>query len=270
MNIGIRVFARTVVVLAMVAASASAFGATVTYTAGGGTENWSNPLNWSGNSVPTSGDDVIIANAGTSTVRVDVNATVNSITVQNGANLWIVTGQVLTVNNSSTIDFGGVLNLEEASNFSGNGALTVNGTLHIFGGTVGGSGALTINSGGWLRAWASVNSSTISRTTINAGTIHFLDAGPGSNFTFGGATITNTGTIGILTDHDINAVGSPVLNNNNLGVIRKSAGGGSAAITSQSITAAEPRSRPNPAHSCSTATSRSRRAGRSSAPATCT
>jgi uncharacterized repeat protein (TIGR01451 family) len=232
MNMGIRVFVRAVVVLAMVSASASAFGATVTWNAGGGTEFWSNPLNWSGNSVPTSGDDVIIANAGTSTVRIDVNATVNSITVQNGTNLWIVTGQLLTVNNAGTIDFGGALALEEASTFSGNGALTVNGTLHIFGGTVGGSGALTINSGGWMRSWAGVNSSTISRTTTNntGGHIDFLDAGPGSNFTFGGATLTNTGTIGILTDHDINAVGSPVLLNNNLGVISKSLGSGTAAI----------------------------------------
>ena len=79
MSMDIRVFVRALASLAMVAASLSALGATVTYTGGGGTEFWSNPLNWSGNLVPTSSDDVIIPFTGPNTVRIDVNSTVMSM-----------------------------------------------------------------------------------------------------------------------------------------------------------------------------------------------
>ncbi len=226
-----RVLLRAVVLLAIAAASHTALCGTVTYDAGGGTEFWSNPLNWSGNALPGVSDDVIIVNAGTGTVVVDVDATVNSLTVQNPAILWIGENRTVAVNDASTVDFGGVLNLQEAATFSGTGALTIAGTLHIFGGTVGGSGALTISSGGWLRAWASINSSTVSRTTTNTGTIHFLDSGPGSHFTFSGATLTNTGTIEFLTSHNIvPGSGSPILNNNSGGVIRKSVSNSVTAI----------------------------------------
>jgi fibronectin-binding autotransporter adhesin len=227
MNIRIRVVC-VVAALAMIAVSPAAFGATVTWNAGGGTEYWSNPLNWSGNSVPTSSDAVVINNTGTGTVRVDVNPIVQSVTVQNSATLRIQSGQVLTVSASSTVDFNGILFLD-GSNFSGNGALTVNGVVVVFGGTIGGSGALTINGG--LQV-TSDNSSVISRTTTNAGIISLQDTGSfGSNFIFSGATLTNTGTIDIQTDHDIDpGLSSPILNNNSGGLIVKSSGSGTAEI----------------------------------------
>ena len=230
MRMRFRFVVRALVVLAMAAAPSTAFGATVTWDRGAGTDNWSDPVNWSTNSLPTSSDNVVIAFVGMGIVHVDMNPTVNSITVQNGATLWILTGQVLTVNNSSTVNFGGSLALEENSNFSGSGDLTIDGILHIFGGTVGGSGALTITSNGYLRAWVAVNSSVISRTTTNDGNLDYLDAGsPGSNFTFNGSSITNNGSIGILTDHDIDSnLASHVLSNH--GTLKKITGSGSAGI----------------------------------------
>lgn len=231
MNIRIRAVVCAIFVLAVVAVSPAVFGATVTYTAGGGTEFWSNPLNWSGNSVPTSSDDVIIASAGTGSVSADVSPIVNSITVQNNASLFLDAGQVLTVNNSSTVDLGGDLFLGNNSIFSGNGDLTVYGTVRVVGGTLGGSGALTVNPSGVLWVFVATNASEVSRTTTNAGTIRYSFGFTGPNVIFSGATLTNTGTIDIQTDHDIDVGGgSPILNNNSGGVIKKSLGSGSATI----------------------------------------
>ena len=75
MSMRIRVLLRAVVFSAMAAVSPAAFCATVTWDAGGGDSNWSNPSNWSTNSLPNSSDDVIITNVG-GTVLVDMNPTV--------------------------------------------------------------------------------------------------------------------------------------------------------------------------------------------------
>jgi fibronectin-binding autotransporter adhesin len=229
MNISIRALARVVALFVIVAVSPSVFGATVTWDAGGGDENWSNALNWSGDALPTTGDDVIITSAGTGTVRIDVNPIVNSITVQNGAALSVESGQVLTVNNPSSVDSDGLLSLSGGT-FSGNGDLTVNGTVYLDGSTLGGNGALTINPSGVLYVFVDTNVSEISRTTTNAGFVFYEDFAPGPNFIFSGATLTNTGTIDIETDNDIDAGGTPTLNNDSGGVIRKSAGTGSTRI----------------------------------------
>ena len=220
---------RAAAVVAMVLVFRPAFGATVTWNAGGGTESWSNPLNWSTNSVPTSSDDVVINSAGTGTVRVDVTAIVNSITVQVNAELLIENGKTLMVNNASTVDVGGVLALDNSS-FSGSGALTVNGELAVISGVLDG-GALTINSSGLMELLFTTVPSIISRTTTNAGTIQIDDSGyPGTPVTLDGITLTNTGLIVFQADYGINGVSSPILNNNSGGVIRKSAGSGSSAI----------------------------------------
>ncbi len=230
MNIPIRVLLRAVVLLAMAALSRPAFGATRTYTAGGSSEFWSNPANWSGNAVPTSGDDVIIANAGTGTVRLNVTTTVNSITVQNGATLLIQAGQLLTVNNSSTVDAGGSLWLN-SSNIDGPGSLVIDGTVEIFGGTLDGPGPLTIDSGGLLQFWGTVNSSRLMRDTNNSGTINFLDTIQAGNHFGCGGHINNFGIIDIQTDHDVNDEGgAPFVSNPSGGLIKKSAGSGSATI----------------------------------------
>jgi len=236
MNMRIRVVVRAIFVLAMVAASPAAFCTTVTFTAGGGAgcsgnECWNNPSNWSPSLVPGSGDDVIIPHVGTGTLRINVNATVNSIVIQSAEIVLIQSGSGLTVNNASSIAAGAVLELN-SSNFQGAGHLDVFGTVEIFGGTLDGPGSLTIQSGGLLQFWGSVNSSRLLRDTVNSGTINFLNTITlGNHFGFGGATLANNGIIDIQTDHDVVVdAGSPALTNNSGGVIKKSAGAGSATI----------------------------------------
>jgi uncharacterized repeat protein (TIGR01451 family) len=229
MNIRIRAVARAAIVLAVVALSPAAFGATRTWDAGGGDEFWSNALNWSSNTLPTSSDDVIITTAGTGTVRVDVNPTVKSITVQNGAELRIESGQVLTVTNSSTVNTGGLLHLV-GGDLAGNGNLTVNGEIAVNASTLGGSGAVTIASSGVMSIGSTSSSPVISRSITNSGTITFVNTST-QDTTFDGATLDNTGTIDFQNNFDLNSdPGSHIINNNSGGLIVKSSGSGTTEV----------------------------------------
>jgi len=232
MSMRIRVLVRAVVLSAMVACSSSTFCATVTWDAGGDGISWSSPANWDTNSLPTASDDVIMANVGGLNVLVDVTTTVNSMTVHNGKQVQVDVGQVLTLNNASTVNSGGALGFNGAD-LTVNGALTVNGVLNVYGGTLGGSGTLAINGGATMIVLITANTPVISVPTSNAGTIIYLDSGsPGPNFIFSGATLTNTGIIDIQTDQGIDpGLGSPILNNNSGGVIKKTVGSGTATIT---------------------------------------
>ena len=204
-----------------------AFCITKTFTAAGGNDLWSNGSNWSPAGVPTNSDDVIIAN----NAQADTSAVANTVTIQSPAKLQLNPGFGLTVSNASTIDSGGTLFLA-AGNFDGNGDLTVNGTVEIGGGTILGSGALNINSGGLMLFDGTWTSSRVLRSITNAGTINFLNTiTTGNHFGLGGATITNTGVIDIQTDHDLAAdAGTPILNNNSGGILKKSAGSGTAGV----------------------------------------
>jgi uncharacterized repeat protein (TIGR01451 family) len=233
MNNCIRVLVRAVVVSAMVAAAPAAFCVPVTWDGGGGDQDWSNADNWSNDALPDVPDDVVIS-SGAGQIQVDMDAAVNSVTIQSGAGLFIEIGRMLTVNNASTVDLGGSL-IAVGSTFTGSGALTVNGYVEVYGGTLGGSGALTINSSGQMTVFVQpIGPSDIARITTNAGTIEYRQSVlPGStySFQFTGATLTNTGIIDILTDTGIiPGLASPVLNNASGGVIRKRLGFADAFI----------------------------------------
>jgi hypothetical protein len=230
MNIRILVVC-VVAALAMAAASPAAFGATVSWNGNGDGSSWSDPANWSPSSVPTSNDDVIInfSLPGAAISNVDVNATVKSITVGPLETLEVNSGRVLTVTNSSTVNIGGVLHLA-GGDFSGNGALIVNGEIDVNGATLGGSGALTISGSGIMAIGSTSSISVISRNITNAGTINFVNTST-EDTTFDGATLTNTGTIDFQNNYDLNSdPGSHIINNNSGGLIVKSSGSGTVEI----------------------------------------
>src|ERR1043165_4314855 len=109
MSIRIRSPAGAAVGLAVILVSCPVFAVTVTWN-GSVDDSWNNPNNWSTNSLPTSSDDVVIANAGSGTATVDTIATVKSITIQSGATLRIDGGQTLTITNTSTVNAAGTRN----------------------------------------------------------------------------------------------------------------------------------------------------------------
>jgi len=228
MNMDIRASLRVVVMLATAAASFSALGATVTWDAGGDGVNWSSAANWTGNSLPTVLDDVVITTAGGSSLQVDMSPTVRSITIQNGKTVYIQAGQVLTVSNTSTINTGAVLRIEN-STFTGSGDLMVNGDVVLDGGTLSGSGVVSIAGG--MEVDVDTNASELSRTTTNNGTVIYVDVAPGPNFIFSGATFTNNATFQVSTDHGIDhGLGSPILNNSSSALFVKNFGSGGSSI----------------------------------------
>ncbi len=123
------------------------FGADCHWQAGTG--NWSLAANWSCNHAPGSTDDAFIDANDTYTVTLDVDATVNSLTLGSttgGTQTLANSSKTLTLTNSSTINSNGVLNFNGGT-LTGAGDLTVNGTLNWSNGTMSGTGTTTIPCG---------------------------------------------------------------------------------------------------------------------------
>ncbi len=68
--------------------------------------DWNTAANWSNNSVPAAGDDVIIANVANDPLVTITNAACNNLTLESGAVLTIQPGKVLTVNGTVTNSAG--------------------------------------------------------------------------------------------------------------------------------------------------------------------
>ena len=103
--------------------------------------NWSVGTNWSGGTVPTSSDNVVLTPAGARTITVDAPYTVNNLTVGNNTTLNFNSTNSLTVN-GNFLQSGGVFN-------GGTGTLFVKGSFSKTAGTLNeGSGSLRFNGTG--------------------------------------------------------------------------------------------------------------------------
>jgi hypothetical protein len=130
---------------------------------------WSAGSNWSTGTPPTPAQNALIDLAGTYTVTLDVNATVNGATLGAGSGV-----QTLTVSSART------LTVLASANVLGTGVLALNGTLS-------GAGALTVASEGQLR----LNGNAVVQTAlVNAGTLLAIGS-PDVN----GAVTTGTGSV---------------------------------------------------------------------------
>lgn len=105
------------------------FAAAKTWT-GNTSINWATATNWSGNSLPASGDDITIPTspAGGRMPTISADYTIKSLTIQSGATLT---------------HSGGVLSVLT-------GVITVTGTYSMSGGTLLTDGTVTISSGGQI------------------------------------------------------------------------------------------------------------------------
>ena len=117
--------------------------AAVTWDGGGGDTNWQNQLNWDGDAIPTTADDVTIGSqyAGltvVSTADVEVN------TIQSEADLLILESRFTIGSDSS---FTGLIIEHPNSELSGSGDITVTGLLDWRDGTLSGSGAVHAQGG---------------------------------------------------------------------------------------------------------------------------
>ena len=158
----------------LVITSSAAHSATIawTNTSGG---NWSVAANWNPNQTPGAGDTADITNNGTYTVTLDVNATVDGVILGGASGTQTLTngGSALTQTHASMVKPNGNIDLGGGT-LSGSGLLTVSGTLNWTAGTL--SGAVTVASNGVLNLSGSA-SKTLSAVVTNGGTIHWSGTG---------------------------------------------------------------------------------------------
>ncbi|GJQ20529.1 MAG: hypothetical protein HBSIN02_08840 [Bacteroidia bacterium] len=195
-----------------------------TWDGGAGTANWSDANNWNPNGVPTSSNNVNLT--GAATIDVDVDANVNSITLNNSALLLTIrSGNTLTAAGDFLLA-AGVMNTE--TTFP-----AVTGTVTISGGTVGytgaagqtvavqsyhdlalsGSGTKTLGSGVTrLTGDFTIGGSAVADATSNAGTVEYNGGGTQSvaaihyhhlTLTNAGSKVFQAGTVGVAGDFSI-------------------------------------------------------------------
>ena len=157
----------------------------VTWTGGGGDNNWDTAANWSTDTVPTSGDDVTINIAANVVHSNDVTDSINSLT---STEPLTISGGTLSIAAASTI---GTLSLTGGT-LTGTGDLTVSGLLTLTSGTLSGPGAL--NADGGILLNPGVQGLNFAGCTINnpAGqTATWNGAGSGSNILVSNDTVFN-------------------------------------------------------------------------------
>ena len=113
----------------------------VTWTGGGGDNNWDTAANWNTDSVPGSGDDVTINIAANVVHSNNVTDSINSLT---STEPLTISGGTLSIAAASTI--GSTLTMTGGT-LTGTGDVTVSGLVTLTAGTLSGSSALNANGG---------------------------------------------------------------------------------------------------------------------------
>ncbi|MBI2570077.1 MAG: hypothetical protein HYV63_23995 [Candidatus Schekmanbacteria bacterium] len=201
--------------------------AQATYTWVGASGSWSTPGNWSPSGPPTSGADVIIDAASylrSVVVTLDQDATVDNLTLTSdatySAELSLSGSKTFTVNGASTVDSFSTLTLQNGV-LAGIGGLVIDGTFNWSGGTIEGTGALTVNSGAVVSGgnWKTLDTrvlTTVGGTWSGTGTLWFENEAQLVNELGAAFTITSDAAADYST-------GGTIVNN---GTITKSAGSG--------------------------------------------
>jgi hypothetical protein len=197
----------------------------------GGTGNWNAAGNWNPAQVPTAADNALITNIGTYTVTVPAGstATAGSISVggASGTQTLAIDRATLTIGGTSMINANGHLDFLVAKSIvTGTGNLTVNGTLNWANGTMSGTGATTIGSGGVLAIGS--GGVTFGRTLNNGGT----GSWSGGNLSMSAGVVFNNlagSTFDITADGRLS--GSATTPINNSGLFRQTAGTAGTIIT---------------------------------------
>ncbi|HEX9781530.1 MAG TPA: hypothetical protein VGA56_02220, partial [Opitutaceae bacterium] len=170
-------------------------GGVVFWDGGGDGLSWTDTLNWSGDALPASGDDVEIRGAGASVVElVGGTATVNTLLVEAGATLRLRNATLTTSDGLSIsgtlIAFGVVDDINSGAAISISGLVSTTASARIELGEGPASVGLTFVEG-----------------FDNLGTIEFANSGTfhSDTLTISSITLRNHGTIRTLGDHVLNA-----------------------------------------------------------------
>ena len=173
---------------------------------------------------------MVIDVAGTYTVTLDVNATVNSLTLGGASGTQTLTSSAhtLTLNGASAINANGVMELSGSGQLAGSGDLTVNGVFNWNGGTISGSGAFTVN--GTMSIGSGGYKYLDGRTITNQGTASVT--GTETVYFRNGAVFDNQAgaTFDVQTDVTLSHQTGATTSFDNAGTVRKSGGTGTATF----------------------------------------
>jgi hypothetical protein len=176
----------------------SSMAATINWTnvAGG---NWGTTSNWSPNQVPGAADDAYITNNGTYSVTNNGTATAGSLTLggSSGVQTLKLSGGTFTLNGPCTGNAQSSLSVSGGT-LAGSGALTLNGTFTWTSGTLNDSVQFTSGTVG------TGSTKILNAELLNGGTLTWNDniyAGPGSVITNPvGSTITVASGVGTFNN----------------------------------------------------------------------
>ncbi len=200
-----------------------------TNTTGG---NWNVAANWEPNRVPAAGDEVIITNSGTYTVTLNASASPARLILggDSGIQTLAIPGSTLTLQTEGWVIGNGVLVLSGGT-LTGTGTLTVSNVMSWTEGTMSGGGATVIAAGATLNISGSAQKNLDQRTLRNLGTAVW--SGSGKIFVQNGAPLRNEagGVFEVQNDvvYDQDNWTSPG-SFHNAGLFRKTAGAGTTTI----------------------------------------
>lgn len=199
---------RVAILLVLLLANLSA--ATVTWTGGGTTDNWSEAANWGG-TAPVAGDALVFA--GTSRLTPSNNFAAGtsfaSISFASGAGNFVLAGNAVTLTGGATAitsnATSGTMTINLALTFSTAAptiASTAGGTL-AFGGTIANGGLLvTMQAAGPISSSAAITGTGgMTKTGSSTLTLSGLSAVSASNYS--GATTLDGGTLVITTTNPV-------------------------------------------------------------------
>ncbi len=192
-------------------AAAPAWAATINWTNTSGGD-WSVAANWSPNQVPGAADDAAISAAGTYTVTITADESVNTLSLgggASGAQTLNLSGGTFTLNAASTGNAQAVFNISNGT-LAGAGALVLAGPLTWSGGTI--SGVVQCN-GGTFSGTPSLNGGQV----VNRGTVSWT----ASLSTYNGSILSNaaTGIINVTANYlELNGGGNTFNNAGQLNV----------------------------------------------------
>ncbi len=147
--------------------SSGAVLVTRTWDGGGATNNWSESANWSGDTVPGSGDDVVFDGTSTKNAVINVNVSIRNLNINSG-----YTGTITQADGTNfTMTAGTTSSQADGVFVCGNGIISFNNVIYTMTG-----GAFNCQNG-------TINSSFF-RLIINGGTFN----APSGTMTFGSGT----------------------------------------------------------------------------------
>ena len=194
--------------------------------------NWSDGARWSTGAPPSPLDTVLITQAGTYTVTLDVAAAFAALIIggSTGSQTLAVNGQTVTVGNSLAVVPNGVMDFGSGT-ITGPGAVSIYGALNWTGGTMNDTGATLVGPGGLLRIDGGGAKYLQARTLVNDGTIVFPPGtGTGSLYLSDAATIDNLGLVDVGTDASLVHLSGLPSTFTNAGTFQKSGGVGTTNV----------------------------------------